>query len=72
MRSTTGRVLPPHRHQPRSYAEVFAEIPPGRETRTLSIPVRRDHVREGTEFLYVRFEVGEERARYRIRIRDAA
>ncbi len=67
-----GDTSHPRRPLWRLYAGVFGEIPPGRETRTLSIPVRRDHVREGTEFLYVRFEVGDERGRYRIRVRDAA
>lgn len=68
-----GEVERPQHPLWRSRTSVFEPIPPRRDTATLRIPVRRDGLREGTEFLYLVVDVGEdEGARYRIRVLDPA
>lgn len=62
----------PRRPLWRLYAGLFDEIPPRQDSATLRIPVRRDGVREGAEFLYLRVQTGDsERARYRVKVLDA-
>jgi hypothetical protein len=62
----------PRRTLWRLYASVYDEIPARKDSTTLEFPVRRDGVREGAEFLYVRLDVGQgNHARYRIKVLDA-
>ncbi len=69
--SGTPRSSHPQRPLWRLYAGVYDEIPPRQDSATLRIPVRRDGVREGAEFLYLRIEMGGSGARYRIKVLDA-
>jgi hypothetical protein len=54
----------------RLYAGLYDEIPPRQDSTTFRIPVRRDGLREGTEFLYLRVESNGERARFRVKVLD--
>ena len=55
----------------RLQAAVYDRIPPREDATTLSIPVRRDGVREGPEFLYLKVVTeGGEQARFRIKVLD--
>ncbi|MDZ5622510.1 hypothetical protein SFC88_16825 [Nocardioides sp. HM23] len=61
----------PQRPLWRTRTFVYDQVSPRRGTVTLRIPVRRDGVREGTEFLSVLVATGiGERARYRIKVLD--
>jgi hypothetical protein len=61
----------PRRPLWRLYAGLYDEIPPRKDAATLQIPVRRDGVREGPEFLYLRVDTGDgERARFRVKVLD--
>ncbi len=67
-----GASSPPGRPLWRLFTSLYDEIPPRRDSTTLRIPTRRDAVREGTEFLYVKVVVRNGTgARYRIKVLDA-
>ena len=61
----------PRRPLWRSYAFVQRDLPPRRDTATLRIPTLGDAVAEGPEFVYVKLNVGDQRARYRIKVTDS-
>jgi len=66
-----GDISDPRRPLWRLYAFIGGELQPGDRNLTLTIPTRKDGVREGTEFLYVKLEIQGERARYRVRVLDS-
>lgn len=61
----------PRRPLWRIYAGVGDDFPPRKESITLTIPIRKDGLREGREFVAIKLEVGDVRERYRIRVLDA-
>ena len=66
-----AEISQPRRPLWRLYASFYERIRPRNETVTVEIPTRRDGLREGPEFLYVRLEIGDRgHVKYRIRVLD--